>query len=225
MVARLVIYNIGEVCVKAICYFVPFHRNYWKVYSGCWPMLLLPIRIIPIIWHKIWIFIFFSSRMTLFSWRMHHGIIFCSIKSVLHGFELASGLCVNFHKSNIMGINVNQDFLHTASDFFSCLISLVPFVFLGIPIDINPHRRSSWVLVLEKLRRKLAVWKGKQISMAGRVTFINSMLAYVPLFVLSFHRTTKLVVQEIINIQKYFLWSGEENRRWINWVSWDHYYK
>lgn len=67
-----------------------------------------------------------------------------SIKMVLRGFELASGLCVNFNKSKILGFNVSQDFLQDASNFLLCSISQVPFTLLGIPISVNPHRCSTW---------------------------------------------------------------------------------
>lgn len=41
----------------------------------------------------------------------------CTIKADLKGFELASGLRVNFHKSKILGFNVKHDFLQVTSNF------------------------------------------------------------------------------------------------------------
>lgn len=42
------------------------------------------------------------------------------IKAVLRGFDLITGLSVNFHKSRFIGINVSHHFLTTTSNFFAC---------------------------------------------------------------------------------------------------------
>lgn len=64
---------------------------------------------------------------------------------------MASGLRVNFYKSKILGCNVGHSFMEVASDFLSCPISSLLFIFSGIPIGINPRKASSWDIVLVKL--------------------------------------------------------------------------
>lgn len=76
-------------------------------------------------------------------------------------------------------------------------------------------RRSSWSIVLAKVRNKLASWKGKYFSLGGRVILFYLMLN-VPLFSFSFYKAPKVVIQEFIKIQLEFLWKGEENIRRIN---------
>lgn len=128
----------------------------------------------------------------------------CAIKFVLHGFELASSLRVNFHKIKVLGCNVDHSFLETMSEFLFYPTSSLPFIFQGIPIGINPHRASSWEKVLVKLRIRLAVWKGKCISIIRRVTLINFVLLSLPFYLFSFYRASKIVMQEITNFQRSF---------------------
>jgi hypothetical protein len=45
-----------------------------------------------------------------------------AIKAVLRGFEMASGLKINFWKSCLVGVNVSNEFLVMASDFLHCRI-------------------------------------------------------------------------------------------------------
>lgn len=59
---------------------------------------------------------------------------------MLRGFDLVSGLGINFHKSTVIEINVNQNFLLVAANFLSCMIESKELSFFGIPIGINPHR-------------------------------------------------------------------------------------
>lgn len=108
--------------------------------------------------------------------------------------ELVSRLSVSFHKSRIIGFNVDQDFLKEASDFMACAITYVMFSFLGILIGCNPRRKASWDPVLCKLRNILASWKEKDVSLDGRVTMNNYVLNSFPLYSFSFYKDPKVVI-------------------------------
>lgn len=137
---------------------------------------------------------------------------------ILRSFELISGLRVNFLKSKVYGINLNDSFLQAASSFFSCSVdSIHTFQILGA----NLRRCSTWVQVVENLKKRLASWKGKQLSIGGRVTLINAVLNSIPLYFLSFFKAPKKVIQYITSIQRNFLWSGCSEDKKICWVSWD----
>ncbi|GAU50582.1 hypothetical protein TSUD_283130 [Trifolium subterraneum] len=56
-----------------------------------------------------------------------------TIKTVLRSFEVVSGLKVNFYKSKLYGINLDDSFLHASSAFLHCGVDSIPFRFLGIP--------------------------------------------------------------------------------------------
>lgn len=59
-------------------------------------------------------------------------------QSYLEGFELASGLKVNFHKSSLIEINFHPTFLELAHDFLHYKIEFVPFRYLGFLVGVNP---------------------------------------------------------------------------------------
>jgi hypothetical protein len=67
-----------------------------------------------------------------------------ALKAILRGFEMVSGLKVNFWKSNFMGVNVSHEFLTLASVFLNCRVISIPFKYLGLPIGANPRRASTW---------------------------------------------------------------------------------
>lgn len=106
---------------------------------------------------------------------------------MLRGFQHISGLSVNFLKGRIFGFNVNHKFFNTTSDFLVCSTSMAPFTFLGIPIGCNSRRKSSWDLLLCKIRNRLASWKGMTLSLGGIVTLLNSILASIHLYFFSFY--------------------------------------
>jgi hypothetical protein len=55
-----------------------------------------------------------------------------TLKAILRGFELASGLKVNFSKSSLMGVNVLNLFMDMACNFLNCKRGALPFVYLGL---------------------------------------------------------------------------------------------
>jgi hypothetical protein len=108
------------------------------------------------------------------------------IKSILCSFELVSGLKVNFFKSKIYGINVEDSFMRAASNFVPCNTDSIPFRFLGIPVGANPRRCATWSPILNSIKSKLSSWRGRMLSIGGRVTLINSVLSSLPLYFFSF---------------------------------------
>jgi hypothetical protein len=66
-----------------------------------------------------------------------------AVKAILRGFEMASGLKVNFWKSCLVGVNVSNEFLIMASNFLNCRIGMLPFKYLGLLVGANSRRSST----------------------------------------------------------------------------------
>jgi hypothetical protein len=143
-----------------------------------------------------------------------------SLKAILRGFELASGLKVNFWKSCLIGVNVSNEFMESACNFLNCIRGVVPFNYLGLPVGANPRRMSTWLPMVEKIRSKLFSWKNKHISFGGRLVLINSVLNSIPIFYLSFFKLPVQVKKMVVRIQREFLWGGVSGGKKISWLKW-----
>jgi hypothetical protein len=132
-----------------------------------------------------------------------------TLKAILRGFERASGLKVNFWKSSLMGVNIDDTFMEMACNFLNCIRGDFPFKYLGLPVGANPRRMSTWEPMAEKIRSKLNSWGNKHISFGGRLVLINSVLNSIPIFYLSFLKMPAQVRKKVIRIQRDFLWGGE----------------
>lgn len=60
-------------------------------------------------------------------------------KAILRGFGLSSKLWVNFFKTSLIRVNVDQLFLSFVGDFINCEIEILLFKYLGFPIRGNPR--------------------------------------------------------------------------------------
>lgn len=137
-----------------------------------------------------------------------------NIKKALILFDLASGLHVNFYKSSIMGIHVSDGWLKNVTEILMCKQDSIPFTYLGLPIRGWSQTLAAWQPILEKIRRKLASWKGMWLSLGGRITLIKSSLAKLPLYFMSMFLILKGIIEKIIKIQRNFLWSGSDLGNW-----------
>lgn len=79
------------------------------------------------------------------------------MKTIFRGFELVSGLRVNFHKSSIYGINVSDWYLDAAFSFLSCRVDVLPLKFLGVRVGYSPRKLSMLRDLISTLKRRLAV--------------------------------------------------------------------
>ena len=79
-----------------------------------------------------------------------------TLKTLLRGFEMVSGLKVKFYKSCLMGINVEPSFMEMACNFLNCSQGLFPFKYLGLPVRGNPGRITIWDPLIDQLSEKLS---------------------------------------------------------------------
>ncbi|KAK2393020.1 hypothetical protein QL285_055002 [Trifolium repens] len=143
-----------------------------------------------------------------------------TMKAILKWFELISGLKVNFFKSKLIGINVDDCFLDSATSFLKCVVGQLPFIYLGLPVGANPRRLSTWNPVIEVVQKRLASWKNKYVSLGGRVVLLNSVLSAIPIFYLSLFKMPVGVWKKLVRLQRRFLWGGAAGASKINWVRW-----
>jgi len=143
-----------------------------------------------------------------------------TLKAMLRGFEMASGLKVNFHKISLIGVNVPREFMEAACQFLHCKEGSTPFNYLGLPMGANPKKLYTWEPMLVKLRNKINSWGSKYVSLGGRIVLLNSVLNAIPIFYLSYLKISEKVVKEVECIQREFLWGGVRGGRKICWVKW-----
>ncbi|XP_058733400.1 uncharacterized protein LOC131605010 [Vicia villosa] len=144
-----------------------------------------------------------------------------SLKVLLRGFEQISSLKINFSKSNVFGVNIGDWLMNSTTSFLACKKGIIPFSFLGIVVGENPRRKKVWKKAIDNIKNRLSSWKGRNISIGGRVTLINAVLNAIPSFTFSFYKAPTKVLKEINRLESNFLWSGNVNKRSIHWVKWD----
>ena len=65
-----------------------------------------------------------------------------TMKAILRGFELASGLKINFLKSKLGGINVHRSALDCYTKTLNCTQMGISFKYLGLEVGGNPRKKQ-----------------------------------------------------------------------------------
>src|SRR5438128_8766106 len=145
----------------------------------------------------------------------------CNMKLLLCAFEQVSGLKINFYKSVMICFGYAQDSLETYMDLFDCKQGDLPIKYLGIPIHFNKLRNSDWKLIEERFEKRLSSWKGKHLSIGGRLTLINSVLNSLLMYMMSFFEVLKGVLKKLDYFRSRFYWQGDESRRKYRLAKWN----
>ena len=94
-------------------------------------------------------------------------------------------------------------------------------MYLGMEVGGNPRKKQLWEPVMNKISNRLSSWKGRFLSLAGRICLLKLVFTPVPLFYLSFSKAPESVCKNIISMQRKFLWGWGKDTKPISWVSWE----
>ena len=73
----------------------------------------------------------------------------------------------------------------------------------------------------EKNEKKLVVWKGKSLSIAGRTTLINSSLSNSSIYHMSMYLLPKTTTDKLDKQRRTFFWQGGGQKRKYHLVRWE----
>jgi hypothetical protein len=119
-----------------------------------------------------------------------------NLKLILAAFEQLSGLKINFQKSELFCFGESQNSANVCAELFGCGHGQFPIRYLGIPIYYRRLTIVEWKLVEERLQKRLSSWKGKLLSLGGRLVLINSVLTNMVLYMIPFFLLPKGVLHK-----------------------------
>ena len=144
-----------------------------------------------------------------------------TLKSLLLVFGQISRLKVNLDKSNLFGINLDQNHLSRLALLLDCKASDWPILYLGLPLGGNPTACGFWDPVIERISRRLDGWQKAYLSFGGRITLLHSCLSHIPSYFLSLFKIPASVAAKIERLQRDFLWSGVGEGKRDHLVRWE----
>ncbi|XP_073354947.1 uncharacterized protein [Aegilops tauschii subsp. strangulata] len=130
--------------------------------------------------------------------------------SILHLFGEATGLHVNLAKSSAVPISCGDLDLGSILHNFGGSVASLPITYLGLPITTSRVRLVHLQFILDRIRARLAGWKGRLMHIAGRRVLVRCVLSAMPTFALTVLRAPKKFFKEVDKARCRFLWAQDE---------------
>jgi hypothetical protein len=143
-----------------------------------------------------------------------------NLKLILEAFEQLSGLKINFHINELFCFGKAQDLAAAYAELFGCGQGQFPVSYLGIPIHYQRLTMDEWKLVEGRLQKLLSSWKGKLVSLVGRMIRINSVVINILLYMISFFLLPKGVLHKLDYFRSRFFWQEDSEKNKYRLVKW-----
>lgn len=104
---------------------------------------------------------------------------------------------INFHKSEMIPLNLEQEESHRIAHIFGCPIGEFPIKYLDIPLHHEKLGREDIQPLVHKILRRIECWRGRLLSHAARVVLIKTYLFSIPVYLLSFIKVPKWAIKMI----------------------------
>ncbi|XP_009630097.2 uncharacterized protein [Nicotiana tomentosiformis] len=140
-------------------------------------------------------------------------------------FHKASGLCTNTGKSNIFSANMEQQSFLDLCELTGYQKGKLPFKYLGVPVSTKKLNSIDSEMLVDRMTARIKTWGSKNLSYAGRVQLINSVLMHVHTYWASIFLLPKAVMKQINTVCRNFLWDGKEVSNRAPLIAWDLVYK
>ena len=137
-------------------------------------------------------------------------------------YELASGQQLNRAKTSLFfNSNTTHKVQEEIKSRFGAQVIKQHKKYLGLPSLVGKNRKKSFKEMKDKLARKLAGWKEKFLSKAGKDILIKAMAQAIPTYSMSCFKISDSLCEEMTSLMRNFWWGQKKDERKMAWISWD----
>jgi hypothetical protein len=98
-----------------------------------------------------------------------------ALKEMLHVFHASTGLKVNFSKSSMVPLNVDDTEAARLAAVFGCSLGQLPFTYLGLPLGTTRPRIVDLMPLVDRVERRLTV-SSSMLNQGSRLQLLTSVL-------------------------------------------------
>jgi hypothetical protein len=133
-----------------------------------------------------------------------------NLKWMLSCFEQLSGMRINFHKCDLIALSVDDQEAQVFSQTLSCILGKLPMKYLRVPLHYTKLRKEDLQPIIDKLIKKAAGSRGRLLNHATKLELVRSVLASIPLYLLSVIKFLKWAITLINSQMSHCLWDDYE---------------
>ena len=93
--------------------------------------------------------------------------------------------------------------------------------YLGLPSLMGRNKKASFSDIKDKLSKKLAGWKGKLLSKAGKEVLIKVVAQVIPTYTMSCFKIPDSLCDDLTSMIWQFWWGQRREEKKMEWLSWE----
>jgi hypothetical protein len=124
---------------------------------------------------------------------------FLTLRGLLRSFTDSTRLRVNFSKSFLVPINMDDDRVAHLANTIECSVGTMPFTYMGLPLGTTTPIVEEFSPFLNKIEKRM-MGLNKLLSYPGRLLLVNSILSVLPTFYLL---ALKMPIKIVDQVDKY----------------------
>ena len=157
-------------------------------------------------------------------------LIFCkasldecdALQKALRVYEEASGQELNRAKTSIFfSSNTPTTIKEEIKGRFGAQVIKQHEKYLGLPSLAGRNKRNSFNDIKEKVGKKLAGWKEKMLSKAGKEVLIKAVAQAIPTYTMSYFKIPNSLCDNLTSMIRNFWWGQKAEEKKIAWLSWE----
>lgn len=132
----------------------------------------------------------------------------------------ASGQLLSLEKCKFYYGKLSAKRVADISYVLGFLAGQLPFNYLGVPLFQGKPKKSHLQPIVDRIKVKLAAWKGKLLSIMGRVQLLKSIIHGMLIYSFHVYAWPVSLLKSIDNWIRNFIWSGDIHVKKIVTVAW-----
>ena len=157
-------------------------------------------------------------------------LIFCkasiqersTLQRILQVYEKAYGQQLNRAKTSLFfSSNTPGGMREGIKNRFGAQVIRHHEKYLGLLSLVGRCKSNTFSEIKEKLGKKLASWKEKVLSKAGKEILIKALAQAIPTYTMSCFKIPDSLCDEITTMIRNFWWGQKQDEKKMAWLSWD----
>ena len=143
-----------------------------------------------------------------------------ALKNMLLTFQQSTGLRVNFAKSSMIPLNIDDVEAARLAALLGCKLGQLPFTYLGLPLGTTRPRIVDFMPLVDALERRLTA-SSSMLNQGSRLQLLTSVLTSMPIYFLCSLQLPTGIIKQLDRIFRQCLWRGNSDAPKQSLAAWD----
>lgn len=112
-------------------------------------------------------------------------------------FENLSGVKINFHKSDLLTIHVDEEVAKEFAQIICCKLGDFSITYLGVPLHYDNLKKEDLQPLIDRIIKNISGWLGRYLTYKGKNILLCACIISIPSYLMSMMKFPKWAINDI----------------------------